>query len=105
MYISTSLCFTEVAFGWNHALLLTGSGIFNFYRLFLFQFWLFLSKEMVYLVRNQSRICLAGDGEAFMLGGNHHGALSDPDKMSSVKHLQGIISLNYFKATFLYPIL
>lgn len=40
-----------------------------------------------------------------MLGGNHHGALSDPNKMSSVKHLQGIISLNYFEVTFLYPTL
>ena len=24
-----------------------------------------------------------------MLGGNHHGVLSDPDKMSSAKHLLG----------------
>lgn len=30
-----------------------------------------------------------------MHGGNHHGVLSNPDKMTSVKHLQGNIS-NYF---------
>ncbi|XP_015894882.2 ultraviolet-B receptor UVR8 isoform X1 [Ziziphus jujuba] len=51
--VPESLCFTEVALGWNHALLLT-----------------------------------AGDGEAIMLGGNNHGVLSNPDKMSSVKQLQ-----------------
>ncbi|GAV75320.1 RCC1 domain-containing protein/RCC1_2 domain-containing protein [Cephalotus follicularis] len=47
----SSLRFTKVAPGWNHALVLTG------------------------------------DGEVFMLGGNHHGVLSDPQKVNPQKHL------------------
>ncbi|BBG94190.1 Regulator of chromosome condensation family protein [Prunus dulcis] len=47
--LPTSFCFTKIALGWNHALVLTG-------------------------------------GEVFMFGGNHHGVLSNPDKMTPVKH-------------------
>ncbi|PON67481.1 Regulator of chromosome condensation 1/beta-lactamase-inhibitor protein II [Parasponia andersonii] len=50
-HLSTSFCFIKAAFGWNHALL------------------------------------LSGNGEAFMLGGNRHGVLNNPDKMSSAEHL------------------
>ncbi|KAK3223124.1 hypothetical protein Dsin_010149 [Dipteronia sinensis] len=32
-------------------------------------------------------LLLTGDGEVFMLGGSHHGVLSDPEKMSPAKHL------------------
>ncbi|ONI30686.1 hypothetical protein PRUPE_1G267000 [Prunus persica] len=48
-HLPTSFCFTKIALGWNHALVLTG-------------------------------------GEVFMFGGNHHGVLSNPDKMTPVKH-------------------
>ncbi|XP_024032757.1 ultraviolet-B receptor UVR8-like, partial [Morus notabilis] len=33
-------------------------------------------------------LLLTGNGEALMLGGNHHGVLSNPDKLSSAKLLQ-----------------
>ncbi|XP_010652539.1 ultraviolet-B receptor UVR8 isoform X2 [Vitis vinifera] len=49
--LPSSLCFTQVALGWNHMLVLTGGG------------------------------------EVFMLGGNRHGVLGDPQKGSQVKHL------------------
>lgn len=37
----------------------------------------------------------AGSGEALMLGGNRHGVLSNPDKMSSAEHLLG----NYVRSS------
>ncbi|KAL6350533.1 hypothetical protein AAG906_019180 [Vitis piasezkii] len=49
--LPSSLCFTQVALGWNHMLVLTGGG------------------------------------EVFMLGGNRHGVLGDPQTGSQVKHL------------------
>ena len=34
-------------------------------------------------------VCESGDGEAFVLGGIHHGVLSDPEKLSLSKHSPG----------------
>ncbi|KAA8529475.1 hypothetical protein F0562_033726 [Nyssa sinensis] len=36
---------------------------------------------------NHALLSTARDGEVFMLGGNHHGVLSDSQKMTPVKHL------------------
>lgn len=37
----------------------------------------------------QSWFSFTGDGEVFMLGGSHHGTLSDLEKMSPARHLSG----------------
>ncbi|KAJ0095166.1 hypothetical protein Patl1_16313 [Pistacia atlantica] len=66
--LSSSLCFSKTALGWNHTLLLTVT------RWYMTCSW-------------QSSISVAGDGEVFMFGGSNHGVLSDPEKMSPAKPL------------------
>jgi hypothetical protein len=87
--LNSTLKFTKATLGWNHALAMTG-----IYRHYIPKFYDFLSSVTFLFLKGwilfaKLRI---GEGEVYMLGGNHLGVLSDLHTGKQAKQLTGTLS-------------